>query len=151
MVTLKLHKITYKSCINAPTGLLLLMLFIMMNQLLQSELGFISLRGDNIFNIGYKNSSYIWGPGNDDPIGNFIGIFCPDIFKTLPAGQNVGEEKYWPWFWLIVPCYVVLTPLCLGISMIWDSKNFKNDLIKIFNNIKTFIKNEKGKITRNGT
>ena len=139
MVTLKIHKITYKSCINAPTGLLLLMLFIMMNQLLQSELGFISLRGDNIFNIAYKNSSYIWGPGEDDAIGKFIAFFCPDIFKTLPAGSHVGEEKYWPWFWLVVPCYLVLTPLCLGISMIWDSKNFKTDLTNLYSNVKKYI------------
>ena len=145
MVTLKLHKITYRSALNAPTGLLLLMLFIMINQLLQSELGFISLRGNNIFAIGYKNTSYIWGPGTDDPIGNFIAIFCPDVFKTIPAGQYVGEEKYWPWFWLVVPCYLVLTPLCLGISMIWDRQNFKNDLVNLFNNVKTFIKDKKAK------
>ena len=121
------------------------MLFIMMNQLLQSELGFISLRGNDIFNIGYKNSSYIWGPGTDDPIGNFIAMFCPRIFKIIPAGQYVGQEKYWPWFWLIVPAYLVLTPLCFGISMIWDAKNFKNDLVNVFNNVKDFVKKIKTK------
>lgn len=148
MVTLKVHKITYKSCINAPTGLLLLMLFIMMNQLLQSELGFISMRGDDLFDIGYKNSSYIWGPGEDDAIGNFIATFCPRVFKVVPAGEFVGQEKYWPWFWLIVPAYLVLTPLCFGISMIWDWNHFKTDLTSLYNNTKNYItsklKKEKG-------
>ena len=43
MVLLGHHKLSYKRVISAPTGLLLLMLFIMLNQIFQSELGFIPL------------------------------------------------------------------------------------------------------------
>lgn len=60
MVLFKHHKLSYKRVYTAPVGLLGLMLFIMLNQLFQAELGFIPLHNPNDFlAIGYKNSSYI--------------------------------------------------------------------------------------------
>ena len=129
MVLLGLHKLNYKRILSAPTGLLLLMLFIMLNQLFQSELGYIPLRdrGD-FFGIGYKNSSYIWGPGTNDAIGDFLALFTPDFFKTVPVGEFAGEVKYWPWFWMIVPVYVLVTPLSLMICAIFDHTRMAADL-----------------------
>ena len=128
MVLFGHHKLSYKRILCAPTGLLLLMLFIMLNQIFQSELGFIPLRDrGNFFGIDYKNSSYIWGPGTNDAIGDFFALFTPDFFKTVPVGEYVGQEKYWPWFWMIVPCYVLVTPLSFLISMIFDGKSLKAD------------------------
>ena len=126
MVLFKLHTISYKRVWALPGCLLLVMLFIMLNQIIQSEIGFVALRGDDIFEIGYKNSSYIWGP--DDDIGYFIANFCPDIFKTLPAGEFAGQEKCWPWVWLVVPAYLLLTPLAFLMSLIFDYKSLKKDL-----------------------
>lgn len=75
MVLFGHHKLSYKRCWIAPVGLLLLMLFIILNQIFQSELGFIPLRDqNNFFGIGYKNTSYIWGPGENDAIGAFLEI-----------------------------------------------------------------------------
>ena len=129
MAMLGLHRPSYKRVLCAPTGLLLLMLFIILNQIFQSELGYIPLRdADDFFGIGYKNTSYIWGPGTNDAIGDFLAMFTPDFFKTVPVGQYAGQEKYWPWFWLIVPVYVLVTPLAFGLCMIFDHKAFKEDL-----------------------
>ena len=128
MVLLNLHKLSYKRILWAPTGLMLLMLFIMLNQIFQSELGFVPLRDQSeFFDIGYKNSSYIWGPGTDDTIGDILSIFTPEFFRTVPVGEFAGQTKYWPWFWLITPVYVIVTPLSFLISMIFDHKNFKKD------------------------
>lgn len=129
MVLFGHHTLSYKRIFSAPTGLLLLMLFIMLNQIFQSELGFIPLRDrGNFFGIDYKNTSYIWGPGTNDAIGNFFAIFTPDFFKTVPVGKFAGQEKYWPWFWMIVPVYVLVTPLSFGLCMIFDSKALGADL-----------------------
>ena len=133
MVLLGLHKLSYRRILSAPVGLLLLMLFIMLNQILQSELGLIPLRSDDMFSINYKNSSYIWGPGTNDAIGTFITWFCPDCFTIIPEGQYAGQVKYWPWFWLIVPIFILVTPLAFGLSMIFDSKSFKNDVKRLIN------------------
>ena len=129
MVLLGLHKLSYKRIFSAPTGLLLLMLFIILNQIFQSELGFIPLRNQgDFFGIGYKNTSYIWGPGENDAIGSFLALFTPDFFKTVPVGEFAGQIKYWPWFWMIVPVYVLVTPLSFGLCMIFDRKSLATDL-----------------------
>ena len=128
-VLLKHHKLSYKRVLSAPVGLLLLMLFIMLNQVFQAELGFVPLHSEsNFLGIGYKNTSYIWGPGVNDAIGSFFAIFTPEIFKTVPVGQYAGQEKYWPWFWIIVPAFVLVTPIAFLICMIFDGKNFANDV-----------------------
>jgi len=132
MVLLGHHKLSYKRVICAPIGLLVLMLFIILNQIFQSELGFIPLRNSDIFAIGYKNTSYIWGPGTDDAIGNFLALFCPDFFKVIPVGQFAGQVKYWPWFWMIFPCFILVTPLSFGLSMIFDHSSLGKDLKKLF-------------------
>ena len=125
------HKLSYKRVWNAPTGLMLLALFIMLNQIFQSELGFIPLRGENMI-PNYKNSSYIWGPLNQDgsmtPIGGILEIFTPKFFKTMPVGSQKGELKYWPWFWLIFPIYIIVTTVSFLISLIQDHKSFANDM-----------------------
>ena len=133
MVLLGHHKLNYKRVWVAPTGMLLLMLFIILNQVLMAEIGFVPLRlTPDFFGIGYKNTSYIWGPGVNDAIGDFFAIFCPKFFKTVPVGEYAGQVKYWPWFWMIVPCYVLLTPMAFGLSMIFDAKSLRTDLKKLF-------------------
>ena len=128
MVLLGHHKLSYKRLLSAPTGLLLLMLFIMLNQIFQSELGFIPLRDrENFFGIDYKNTSYIWGPGVGDAIGDFLAMFTPKLFKTVPVGEFAGQVKYWPWFWLITPVYLLVTPLSFLLSMIFDHKALAAD------------------------
>lgn len=137
MVLLGLHKVSYKGILSAPTGLLLLMLFIILNQIFQLELGFITLLDrDNFFGIHYKNTSYIWGPGTNDTIGNILAIFTPKFFKTVPVGEFAGQEKYWPWFWMIVPAYVLVTPLAFGVSMIFDHKAFAADVKKLWQRLR---------------
>ena len=129
MVLLGLHKLSYKRVWVAPVGLLALMLFIILNQIFQSELGFVPLRSqDDFLGIGYKNSSYIWGPGTNDAIGDFLALFTPRFFKTVPVGEFAGQEKYWPWFWLIVPVFLLVTPLAFLLCMIFDGKNFRQDV-----------------------
>ena len=105
------------------------MLFIILNQIFQSELGFIPLRNQAaFFDINYKNSSYIWGPGTNDAIGSFLAIFTPKLFRTVPIGEFAGQTKYWPWFWMIVPVFVLVTPLAFLLSMIFDRKSLVQDV-----------------------
>lgn len=128
MVLLGYHKLSWERILSAPVGLLLLMLFIILNQVFQYELGYIPMLGDNMLDIHYKNTSYIWGPGENDAIGEIFTWFCPDCFKYVPVGEFAGQVKYWPWFWLICPVFILVTPLAFGLCMIFDHKNFKQDL-----------------------
>lgn len=143
MVMFKLHKLSYKRVLWCPVYLLGVMLFIMLNQIFQSELGFIPMRGDDIVHINYKNTSFIWGPPSQ--YGFLFTALCPKIFSTIPFGEHAGETKYWPWFWLIVPVFVYITPLCFGLCMIFDHKNFKTDCIAFKQKIKSYLKAKKNK------
>lgn len=132
MVLLGQHKLSYKRLLSAPTGLLLLMLFIMLNQIFQSELGYIPLRnGEDFFAIGYKNTSYIWGPKPNDAISNFLATFTPEFFRAVPVGEFAGQAKYWPWFWLIVPVYLLVPPLSFLLALIFDHRSLRVDIRKL--------------------
>ncbi len=126
MALLGLHKPTWKHILWAPTGLMLLMLFIILNQIFQAELGFIPGRSSNFFDINFKNSSYIWGPGNSS-IGRLLSAFTPEVFTRVPIGEHVGQVKYWPWFWLLGPVYSLATPLALILAIIFDHKAMAED------------------------
>ena len=148
MVILGHHKLSYKRVFVAPTGLMIVMLYIMLNQIFQSELGFIPLRDrGEFFDIGYKNSSYIWGPGTNDAIGEFLAIFTPKIFKTVPVGEFAGQEKYWPWFWLLVPVYIIVPILSFLLSMIFDHKQFTNDVKILYSRVRAYVLRLKRKTT----
>ena len=147
MVLLKQHKLSYKRVHIAPIGLLGVMLFIMLNQIFQSELGFIPLRqADDFFGIGYKNTSYIWGPGVNDAIGSFLALFTPKFFKTVPVGQYAGQEKYWPWFWMIVPVFVYVTPLAFLLCMIFDHKAFVSDVKSLYRKVKYYFSKDNSQL-----
>lgn len=143
MVLFKQHTLSYKRVWSVPIGLLLLMLFIMLNQIFQSELGFIPLRNQDIFDTHYKNSSYIWGPGTNDAIGEFFALFCPKFFTKIPVGEFAGQTKYWPWFWMIFPVFILVTPLSFGLSMIFDYKNFAKDVKACKSKIENWINDQK--------
>ena len=132
MVLLGHHKLSYKRVHWAPAGLLLVMLFIILNQVFQWELGYFTLwNAEDFCAIHFKNTSYIWGPGENDAIGEFFALFTPKIFTKVPVGEFVGQAKYWPWFWMIVPCYVLVTPLSFLLSMIFDAKSLRADVNRL--------------------
>ena len=139
MALLGLHKPSYKNILWAPTGLLMLMLFIILNQIFQSELGFIPLRSNDFWDINYKNSSYIWGPGNH-PIGELLANFTPEFFTRVPIGPHAGQIKYWPWFWMICPVYVLATPLAFLIAVIFDRKAMAEDYHRIRGTVRHRLK-----------
>lgn len=138
MVHLGHHKLSYKNVWKVPGCLLLVFLFIILNQIFQSELGFTGLRNNDFLNINYKNTSYIWEP-KDDFISKALASLCPKFFKTVPVGEFAGEPKYWPWFWLIIPSHIIFIPICFLMSLIFDFKSFKEDMKKLFNRIKTIL------------
>ena len=134
MVLFRLHTIDWRRVWCVPACLLGVMLFIMVNQVLQSELGFIPLRNNDLLGIGYKNSSLIWGPG-EEGLAKIFTWACPDVFKTIPVGEMAGQPKYWPWFWLICPLFIILTPICFAISLIFDFVGFKLNMKWLFERI----------------
>ena len=132
-VLLGVHKLDVKRIWRTPLCVMAMLLFIVCNQIFQSELGIISLRNDNFLEINFANPSLIWGP--TDGVAVLFSWLTPNFMKVVPFGQYAGQEKYWPFFWMLpgVVFYFILVPLAL--CFILDFKNtvnvFKNGLIKI--------------------
>lgn len=125
MVILGVHQLEYRRILMVPVCTLAILLFVMVNQILMSELGYIPMRGDNILDINYQNTSLVWGPNNN--IAWLMTWCVPKVFRSVPVGEFAGVEKYWPWFWLIVPVFVLLTPVCFAICMIFEHRAFRID------------------------
>lgn len=139
MVLLKTHTLNYRNIWKMPFCMMAVLLFIICNQVLQSELGIIGMRGDNILEpgCGYRNTSLIWGP--TDSVSAIFTWLTPQFMQTVPFGEFAGEPKYWPFFYLVPGCFVYFLVLPLLLCLPWEFKHIKQD----FRNIKQrFSKNK---------
>ncbi len=133
-VLLKLHKLDVKRIWKTPICVCAVLLFIICNQILQSELGIIPLRKDDMLNVSFHNPSLIWGPTDD--VAVFFSWFTPSFMKTVPAGPYAGQEKYWPFFWMVPGVIVYFTLVPLLICLIFDFKHTKNTFANLFKLLK---------------
>ena len=134
MLLLKHHSLSYKRIWKMPLYLCAVMLFIMVSQVLQSELGIVSLRGDDITQVGYRNTSLIWGPTDGTAVA--FSWLTPEFMKYIPYGEFAGTPKYWPFFWLIPGAlfYGLIIPFIF--CLILDRKNIKTDFSQFLNKLK---------------
>ena len=143
MLMLKVHKLNYHNIWKMPIYMAAVLLFIICNQVLQSELGIISLRGGDLLQAGcgYRNSSQIWGP--TDAVSVMFTWLTPDFMKVVPFGPLAGQPKYWPFFYLLPGDLVYFTTIPFLLSMIWEHKHLKEDFIKLKEKIKLNKKDSK--------
>ena len=136
MVLLKVHRLNYKNVWKMPFCMMAVMLFIICNQVLLSELGAIPLRGDDITEAGcgYRNTSLIWGP--TDSIAAIFTWLTPDFMKTIPFGEFRGQEKFWPFFYLVpgIIFFFLIIPMLL--CLIWEHKHIKDDFYSLRKKLK---------------
>ena len=137
MVLLKVHTLNYRNIWKMPFCMATVLLFIICNQVLQSELGIISMRGNNLLEegCGYRNTSLIWGP--TDGVAAIFTWLTPDFMKVVPYGELAGQEKYWPFFYLLPGCFLYFLVFPFLICLPWELKHVKEDFKKIVNFVKT--------------
>ena len=129
-VMLGVHTLDVKRIFKVPFYVCAMLLFIICNQVLQSELGIISLRSSNIYQVNWHNPSLIWGPTDD--VAVIFSWLTPDFMKVIPFGEFAGQAKYWPFFWMLpaIFIYFIVEPFIL--CLIFDFKNTKNTLTLTF-------------------
>ncbi|MFA5562400.1 MAG: hypothetical protein WDA00_07170 [Eubacteriales bacterium] len=138
MVLLGVHRLNYRRIGGMPFVMMGYLLFIIVNQVLQSELGIVSLRGDDLLAVGYKNPSFIWGP--TDEMAALFSIFTPDFMKTVPWGPMAGQEKYWPFFWMLPAVVVYFLALPALMCLPWEYAHIKADLTTLVGKLKRTAK-----------
>ena len=131
MVLLKIHSLDYRKVWKMPFCMAGVMLFIICNQVLQSELGIVGLRGDDLLKegCGYRNTSLIWGP--TDGVSVIFTWLTPNFMKTVPFGAHAGDPKYWPFFYLLPGCFVYFWCLPLLLCLPFERKHIKEDFVKL--------------------
>ena len=139
MFLLKHHTLSYKRIWKMPICMCAMMLFIMVSQILQSELGIIGLRGNDITDIPYSNPSLLWGPTDD--VAVIFSWLTPEFMQYVPYGEFAGTPKYWPFFWIVPGAvfYGLVFPLIF--CLIFDRKNIKTDFAKLISKFKKQPKN----------
>ncbi len=153
IMLLGLHKLDIKRLWKMPICASAMLMFIIFNQVLQSELGIVPLRSQDILHVNYHNPSLIWGPV--DNVSVIFSWFTPDFMKTIPWGEFAGQEKYWPFFWMlpgvIIYSFVIPVIMCFA----FDFKGTKNSFVQIFNSVKAFFtkkkKNDVGTVEQDQT
>ena len=128
MVMLKLHALDYKRIIKAPFLTYLVLCIILVNEIILTGAGFVHI--SHLYSNEIRNSSLIFGPL---PQVEFIGILftplTPDLFLTVPIGANAGEVYYWPIVWLVIPFYIYFCIAALLLSLPFEYKNLKKDIL----------------------
>lgn len=144
MVSLGVHKLNYKRIWRMPLYMVVYFMFIMVNQVLQSELGIIDPRSSDFLKINFKNSSFFWKK-ETDPLFVVFDIFTPQIFKTVPFGPYAGQDKYWPLIWITPAILVYFTVLPFLMSLPWERKHIASDLKYALYSVKNFFNKNKEK------
>ena len=136
-ILLGLHKLDIKRIWRIPICVSAMLLFIICNQVLQAELGIIALRDANMFEVNWHNPSLIWGP--TDGVAVLFSWLTPNFMKTIPFGEFAGQEKYWPFFWMLpgVIFYFTLVPLI--ICFIFDFKGTIESFKNLFSKVKALF------------
>ena len=100
------------------------------------------MRGDDLLKAGcgYRNTSLIWGP--TDGIAVIFTWLTPDFMKTVPFGALAGQEKYWPFFYLMPGCFVYFLVFPLLLCLPWEKKHIKDDFTYLINKFKKTNKTE---------
>lgn len=145
MVSLKVHKLDYRRIWKMPLYMMVYFMFIMVNQVVQSELGIVSIRNNDFLNINFKNSSFFWKKEND-PLFAVFDIFTPQIFKTVPFGAHVGEAKYWPLLWIFPAVLVYFLVLPFLMALPWERKRVWADMKALKVKIQKIFKKDVNKL-----
>lgn len=149
MVSLKVHKLNYRRIWKMPLYMVVYFMFILVNQVIQSELGIVAIRDGNFLDINFRNPSFFWKKP-DSELAILFDVFTPNVFKTVPVGQFAGEAKYWPLIWITpaITFYFIFFPLLLSspwegkkmwADLKWLATKVKNFFVCIYNKVKTFI------------
>ncbi len=134
---LGLHELDVRRILKTPICIIAILLFIICNQVLQSELGIVDLCGEDFFDVNYHNPSLIWGPEGE--VSFLFSWLTPSFMKVVPFGEFAGQEKYWPLFWLMPAVVVYSLIFSIVFCFIFNYKNTVNAFKSAFKKIKSLI------------
>ena len=130
MVLLKLHTLDYRRIPKVPFLAYLTLCIILVNEIILIGTGFVHI--NHLFSNEIRNSALIFGPlGEVELVGRFFTALTPRLFLTVPIGPNAGATFYWPILWLVIPFYIYSCIAALLMSLPFERKRIKADLLAL--------------------
>jgi len=125
MVMLKVHTLEFKRIFKVPLIAYLVLCVILVNEVILTGTGFINER--HLFSNEVRNAALIFGPNPDI---QFVGMLflplTPELFTTIPIGENAGSTFYWPIIWMIIPSYIYLVISGILLTLPFEYKRILN-------------------------
>ena len=127
MVLLKVHTLDYKRIFKLPFLAFLILGVILVNEVILTSVGL--LNEWHLFHNEIRNDALLFGPNTYFPfIDKLFLPLTPELFTTVPFGENAGADLYWPIIWMIIPVYIYLVVFSLLMALPFEYKNMKNDV-----------------------
>jgi len=130
MVVLRLHTLDYKRIWKVTLLTIPVLCIVLINEVILTGTGFV--RADLLFSHEYRNTSLIFGPMKElGFVNELLLVFTPELFTTVPIGENAGETFYWPIVWMLLPAYIYA---CIGaflLALPFEYKNVKRDIFRL--------------------
>ncbi|MCL2792171.1 MAG: hypothetical protein FWD87_03695 [Spirochaetaceae bacterium] len=142
MVLLKLHTLDYKRIIKVPFLLYFVLCIILVNEIILIGAGFVHI--SHLYSNVIRNSALIFGPlAEVEFVGILFTALTPQLFLTVPIGPNAGAVYYWPIIWLMIPSYIYFCAIAILLSLPFEFKNIKADILTLKTKITLLITNKK--------
>ena len=125
MVMLKVHTLEFKRIFKVPLIAYLILCVILVNEVILTGTGFINER--HLFSNEVRNAALIFGPNPDiEFVGMLFLPLTPELFTTIPIGENAGATFYWPIIWMIIPSYIYLVISGILLTLPFEYKRILN-------------------------
>jgi len=143
MILLKVHSLNYRRIPKIPFLAYAVLGIILVNEVILIGTGFV--HKSHLFCNEIRNSALIFGPlAEVEFVGILFTALTPEMFLTMPIGPNAGAPFYWPILWLAFPFYLFACIAALLLSLPFEFKNIKADILTL----KAKIKHHANKVTR---
>lgn len=131
MVLLKLHTLDYKRIMKVPFIVYLILCVILANEVMLIGAGFVHI--DHLFCTEIRNHTLIFGPLAEVYfLGSLFNTLTPEVFRTIPFGENAGEVFYWPIVWLIIPSFIYFSLASFLLALPLEFRRVKSDASALF-------------------
>ncbi|ERJ12208.1 TMEM164 family acyltransferase [Haloplasma contractile] len=124
-----------------------ILVLILTNELILIALGFVNGDLTTLLDPNSRNMALLFGPNNQLARYEWIySPFVPEMFMSVPLGNNAGNAMYWPLIWMIIPSYIYIVLSGIIIDRLIYVFNRKRVILPLLSDEIPNLELSKGKI-----
>lgn len=115
MVVLGHEKLNFRDTWSSCVFYIFILIIVIANDAILQSLGVTH-------NMRWWNGAFQWHPGN---LYNVVNIVVPEVFMTVPFGENAGTFMYWPIIYMLPVIALLVFPFSVLITWILNKSYHK--------------------------